>query len=229
MYSPFPVTDFTPIPEILDELRAGRMVVLVDDEDRENEGDLVMAAEHVTAEAVNFMRLHYQTVNTYLDYLDGAFLIRRLRPYQANIRKRLVKPLKVYIPDSGLLHALLNVPDERTLSAQPWVGASWEGFVVEQTIGALSSLGRPFETHYFRTGDGHEIDLVLDFGDERWAIEVKLTASPGPEDLARLDRSADLIGAARRFLLTRTRRPSGDERRASVDLDEFIGRLGAAR
>ena len=89
--------------------------------------------------------LSYQTVNSYVDYLAGAFLIRRLPPYQVNIRKRLVKSPRIYWRDSGLLHALLNVPDERTLLAQPWVGASWEGFVIEQLIGELSSSGRAFE------------------------------------------------------------------------------------
>ena len=68
--------------------------------------------------------LSYHTVNSYLDYLAGAFLIRRLPPYQSNIRKRLVKSPRIYWRDSGLLHALLNAPDERALLSQPWVGAS---------------------------------------------------------------------------------------------------------
>jgi hypothetical protein len=108
--------------------------------------------------------LPYHTVNHYLDYLVGAFLIRRLPPYQANLRKRIVKNPRVYWRDSGLLHALWNVADERALLAQPWVGASWQGFVLEQEIGTLSALGRCFEAFYFRTRDGHEIDLVLDLG-----------------------------------------------------------------
>ncbi len=110
--------------------------------------------------------LSYHTVNSHLDYLVGAFLIRRLLPYQANIRKRLVKSPKVYWRDSGLLHALLNVTDEDALLAQPWVGASWEGFVIEQTIGVLSATGRLFDPYYFRTSDGRELDLVLDMGKE---------------------------------------------------------------
>jgi len=166
--------------------------------------------------------LSYQTVNSYLDYLAGAFLIRRLQPYQANIRKRLVKSPKVYWRDSGLLHALLNVPDKRTLLAQPWVGASWEGFVIEQAIGALSSRGRNFSAYYFRTSDQHELDLVLDFGKELWAVEVKLTSSPTPEDISRLNKTADMIGARRRFLVSQTRRSSGDERRVSCNLPSFI-------
>lgn len=169
--------------------------------------------------------LSYQTVNTYLDYLVGAFLIRRLQPYQANIRKRLVKSPKIYWRDSGLLHALLNIPDERTLIAQPWVGASWEGFVIEQAIGQLSSQGRAFEAYYFRTSDQHELDLVLELGSERWAVEIKLSASPGPADMARLEKAADLIGASRRFLVSQVGRSSGDLKRASCNLAGFIERL----
>jgi predicted AAA+ superfamily ATPase len=169
--------------------------------------------------------LSYHTVNSYLDYLAGAFLIRRLPSYQANIRKRLVKSPKVYWRDCGLLHAVMNVSDERALFAQPWVGASWEGFVIEQALGELSSLGRNFSAFYFRTGDLHELDLVLDFGNELWAIEVKLTSSPTSEDMARLDKAADMIKASRRFLVTKTIRPSGDKRRVSCNLSAFLGHL----
>lgn len=166
--------------------------------------------------------LSYQTVNSYLDYFEAAFLIRRLQPYLANIRKRLVKSPKVFWRDSGLIHALLNVRDERSLLAQPWVGASWEGFVIEQALGALTSRGRSFDAYYFRTSDQHELDLVLNFGDGLWAVEVKLTSSPGTVDMKRLDKAADMINAARRFLVSQTSRISGDERRTSCNLATFL-------
>jgi hypothetical protein len=169
--------------------------------------------------------LSYKTVNSYVDYLVGAFLIRRLQPFQANLRKRLIKSPKVYWRDSGLLHALLNVADRRALLAQPWVGASWEGFVIEQAIGELSSRGCAFDAFYFRTSDQYELDLVLDHGRERWAVEIKLSASPGPADMARLDRAADLIGASRRLLVSQVGRSSGSRERASCDLAGFIERL----
>ena len=169
--------------------------------------------------------LSYQTVNSYVDYLAGAFLIRRLQPYQANLRKRLVKSPKIYWRDSGLLHALLNASDNHSLLAQPWVGASWEGYVIEQVIGELSSRGHAFEAYYFRTSDQYELDLVLDHGQERWAMEIKLTASPGPGDMARLDRAADLIGATRRFLVSKVARSSGDIERASCNLPDLLERL----
>ncbi|MFQ5703824.1 MAG: ATP-binding protein [Gemmatimonadales bacterium] len=172
--------------------------------------------------------LSYQTVNTYLDYLVGAFLIRRLQPYQVNIRKRLVKSPKIYWRDSGLLHALLNTPDRRALLSQPWVGASWEGFMIEQVLGELASAGIAFESYYFRTSDGHELDLVLDLGTEQCAIEIKLTASPGPADMSRLDKAADMIGISRRFLVSQTGRSTGDDYRASCNLPGLIERLRKA-
>jgi predicted AAA+ superfamily ATPase len=170
----------------------------------------------------------YHTVNDYLDYLIGAFLIRRLPSYQANIRKRLVKSPKVYWRDTGLLHALLKVPDEHALFAQPWVGASWEGHVVEQAIGELTARGTVFEPYFLRTSDGRELDLVLDFGGELWAVEAKLTASPGPSDMRRLDSNADLIGAARRFLVCRAARPSLGDRSSVCDLETFLALLRQA-
>ncbi len=169
--------------------------------------------------------LSYHTVNSYLDFLEGAFLIRRLAPYRPNIRKRLVKRPKVYWRDSGLLHAQLNVLDERALLSQPWVGASWEGFVIEQALGVLGSTGRRFEAFYFRTSAGTELDLVLELAGEIWAVEVKLTAAPGPADMARLDKAAEMIGASRRYLVSQTRRTAGDDRRASCTLSWLVERL----
>lgn len=166
--------------------------------------------------------LSYHTVNSYLEYLTGAFLIRRLPSYHANIRKRLIKSPKVYWRDCGLLHALLNVPDERALFAQPWVGASWEGFVIGQALGELSARGRHASAYYFRTSDQYELDLVLDFGNQLWAVEIQLTSAPTIEDMARLDRTADMIKASRRFLVSQTNRPSGDGRRVSCNLPTFL-------
>lgn len=169
--------------------------------------------------------LSYQTINSYLDYFEGAFLTRRLQPFQTNIKKRLVKSPKVYWRDSGLLHALMNVPDKRSLLAQPWVGSSWEGFVIEQALGELSSRGINFNSYYFRTSDQHELDLVLDFGKELWAVEVKLSASPGSDDMRRLDKTAGMIGATRCFLVSQTSRSSGDGRRTSCNLASFLKHL----
>jgi len=169
--------------------------------------------------------LSYHTVNSYVDYLVGAFLIRRLPPFHANIKKRLVKSPKIYWRDSGILHSLLNVTDRRSLLNQPWVGVSWEGFVIEQILGHLLSLGRRHEAYHFRTSDQLEIDLVVETSGELWAIEVKLTASPTQTDMKGLDQLADLIGASRRYLISQTVSPAGDEQRASCNLEWFLERL----
>jgi predicted AAA+ superfamily ATPase len=152
------------------------------------------------------LALDGKTVVSYCDYLEGAFLIRRLRPYHANIRKRLVKTPKLFWRDTGLLHYLLGVGDIEQLFAQPWVGQSWEGFVVEQTLGTLAAVGLRCEPFFFRTSDGYELDLVLDWGAERWALEVKLTSDPSPEMIARLRKTAAMIGASRSVLVCRVAR-----------------------
>lgn len=167
----------------------------------------------------------YHTVNSNVDYLVGAFLIRRLPSFHANLKKRLVKSPKLYWRDSGILHALLTVPDRRALLEQPWVGASWEGFVIEQILGHISARGRRCEPYHMRTSDNREIDLVLDLDGELWAIEVKLTSSPTAADMHRLDETAESIGAERRFLVSQTRRPAGDESRGSGNLPWLLEML----
>lgn len=169
--------------------------------------------------------LSYQTVNSYVDYLVGAFLIRRLPSYQTNIKKRLVKSPKVYWRDSGLLHALLAIADERSLVVQPWVGSSWEGYVIEQILGEVSSVGINAQAYYFRTSDQHEIDLVLEIAGELWAVEIKLTSSPSPHEMRLLDKTADMINAKRRFLISKVARSSGTGDRVSCTLDDFVEHL----
>ncbi len=189
----------------------------------------MLAAQHGQAwnasQIAQSLGVSYHTVNGYLDFLEGVFLVRRLLPYFANIGKRLVKTPKVYWHNSGLLHALLNVPDAAALLNQPWVGASWEGFVLEQVIATLQQLGRLCQPYFFRTSDQYEIDLVLDFGGTRWAVEVKLTTHPQPQDLARLNRQADMIGAEKRFLVSQTREPVVSGPQASCDLPTLLREL----
>lgn len=145
--------------------------------------------------------LSYHTVNRYLDYLEGAFLVRRLPAWHANIRKRLVKRPKMYWRDSGLLHALLGVQNPESLLAHPCVGFSWEGFAIEQILTALSQTHLHWSAYYLRTQDQHEINLVVEVDGEIWAMEMKLTSRPSPEDLRRLTANADLIDAKHRFLV----------------------------
>lgn len=145
--------------------------------------------------------LSYHTVNSYLDFLEGAFLLRRLPPWLPNLKKRLVRSPRVYWRDTGLLHALLGVRDADELLHQPWVGASWEGFVIGQVIELLAARGVPVVPHYFRTADGYEVDLVFRLRRHLWAVEVKLTSNPAQADFARFNTAADLIGADRRVLV----------------------------
>ena len=169
--------------------------------------------------------LSYHTVDSYLDCLEGAFLLRRLRPWSGNLKKRLVKRPKVFWRDPGLLHALLLVRNGEDLLGRPWVGSSWEGYVVEQAIATAAAAGRPVDATFFRTSDGHQLDLVLDFGAERWAIEAKLSTSPSVGSLRRLETAAAMVGAERRFLVSRTPDPVTDGATWSCGLPELLEEL----
>ena len=118
------------------------------------------------------------TVRTYIDLLEGAFMVRRLPPYMANVRKRLIKSPKLYLRDSGILHTLLNIPDYNTLLGHPIYGHSWEGFCIENILGRCK---RTVEASFFRTVRGAEIDLVLEQGRSRVAVEVKVSAAAKPQ------------------------------------------------
>jgi hypothetical protein len=148
--------------------------------------------------------LDAKTVTRYADFLEGAYLIRRLAPYHANLKKRLVKAPKVYWRDSGLAHALLGAGSERQLLDQPWVGASFECYVIEQVLAQARALGHRPDPYFLRTHDGHEIDLVVEIAGVRWAIECKLSTQPSPRDLERFAPLADAIGAKRRILVSRS-------------------------
>jgi len=153
----------------------------------------------------NSLGVSRTTVNSYLDYLEGAFLVRRLPAYRANLRKRLMKTPKLFWRDTGLLHASLGVTSIDELLCQPWVGASWETFVINQVLDALISRGIRVEAFHFRTSDQYEIDLVIGRGDSLWAVEIKLTSSPSPEDTARLRKVAAMIPCERSVLVCRVR------------------------
>lgn len=116
-----------------------------------------------------------QSVTRYIDLLVDLLLVRRLRPYHANIGKRLVKSPKVYVRDSGLIHALLNIETLDRLAGHPVVGASWEGFVLETLLSVLPWRSQAF---FYRTAVGAEIDLLIEHADGTlWAIEVKRSIS----------------------------------------------------
>lgn len=116
------------------------------------------------------------TVMRYLDFLEGAFMLRLLRPWFANINKRLVKSPRVYIRDSGLLHSLLGLTSFEALFNHIILGASWEGFVIEQIV---ANLKEDFQPYFYRTQHGAECDLLLEFnGKILAAIEIKHSSNP---------------------------------------------------
>ena len=116
------------------------------------------------------------SVRHYLDILESTFMVRVLPPYSANLGKRLVKSPKVYVRDSGVLHALLNLPSHDALQGHPMLGASWEGWVIEQIL-AEAPIGS--RASFYRTASGSELDLLLELpGGHLRAIEIKHTAAP---------------------------------------------------
>jgi hypothetical protein len=116
------------------------------------------------------------TVRSYLDLLTSALVIRQLPPWHENLAKRQVKSPKVYIADSGLLHALLNVRTRADLDTHPKVGASWEGFVIQEVMRRLSA--RREECWFWATHGGAELDLLVVRGSRRFGFEVKRTTAP---------------------------------------------------
>ena len=115
-------------------------------------------------------------VSRYIDLLVDLLLVRRLRPWSGNVRKRLVRAPKVYIRDSGLVHSLLDLAGWEDILGHPVVGASWEGFVIENLIAAAGERRTPY---FYRTEDGSEVDLVFERGGSvELAIEIKRSTAP---------------------------------------------------
>ncbi|MDP2806155.1 MAG: ATP-binding protein [Gallionellaceae bacterium] len=129
-----------------------------------------------TAQFARNLGVDVKTAGSYLDLLVDLLLVRRLMPWHANLGKRLIKTPKVYVRDSGLVHALLNIPDKEALLSHPVVGQSWECFAIENLLACVPEQVQGF---YYRTSGGAEIDLLLSWPDGRlWAIEIKRSLSP---------------------------------------------------
>ena len=147
----------------------------------------------------------HTTATRYLDVLVDSLMVRRLPPHLVNVGKRLVKSPKVYLRDSGVLHALLGIATVQDLQGHPIAGASWEGFVVEQVAAALpldAQLG------FYRTAAGTELDLVIERGARKIGIEIKFSSAPKPtkgfwqalQDL-QIDRAFVVAPVQRRYPL----------------------------
>ena len=120
------------------------------------------------------LAINESTVRRYLDLMTGVFMVRPLPPWFENLAKRQVKAPKIYLRDSGLLHALLGIGNQRDLEHHPKVGASWEGYAVEEILKAF----RPDDAFYWATHNGAELDLLLFQSGRRIGIECKRTAAP---------------------------------------------------
>lgn len=118
----------------------------------------------------------HTTVQKYLDLLSGLFVVRQLRPWWENVGKRAIKAAKVYLRDSGLLHTLLDLDSPALLERHPRVGASWEGFILEQVILRLGA--RSEEVYFWATHAGAELDLLVTRGSRKIGFEIKRTDSP---------------------------------------------------
>ena len=155
------------------------------------------AGMHNAATLAQGLGVDGKTVARYLDLLVDLLLVRRLSPWHRNVGKRLVKSPKVFVRDSGLVHALLGLGNKEQLLGHPVVGPSWESFVLE-TLLVLAPRGT--EANFYRTAAGAEIDLVLTLpGGKLWAVEIKRSSAP------KLERGFHLACAdlkpARRFVV----------------------------
>jgi predicted AAA+ superfamily ATPase len=156
------------------------------------------------AELARSFGVSVTAVRNYLDVLTGLFMVRQLQPWHENLSKRQVKAPKVYVRDSGLLHHLLGIRDERDLTSHPKVGASWEGFAIEEAIRATA----PDQAYFWATHAGAELDLLLFKDGRRIGVEAKRADAPkltpsmriAMEDL-KLDRLVVLYPGEQRYPL----------------------------
>ena len=127
-----------------------------------------------SAEIGRALAINETTVRRYLDLMTDVFMVRQVRPWFENLGKRQVKAPKVYVRDTGLLHALLNINSQRDLESHPKVGASWEGYAVEEIIKCFQAG----EAYFWATHNGAELDLLLFKGGKRIGVECKRMDAP---------------------------------------------------
>jgi len=166
------------------------------------------------ADLARSLEISTQSVHRYIDLLADLLLVRRLTPYSANISKRLIKSPKIYVRDSGLVHALLGIATFEQLAGHPVIGMSWEGFVIETLLSVLPWRAQAF---FYRTVAGAEIDLIIEHGDGAlWAIEIKRSLS------ARIERGFHIaredLHPARSFVVY-----AGEDRYPMANGVEAIG------
>lgn len=160
---------------------------------------------HIHGNIINYselgrsLDLDMKTVKCYVEFLENAFLVRTLQPYFVNIKKRLVKSPKVYLRDSGILHYFLGLEGKEDIFGHPKMGASWEGFVIEQI---MANLNPNRQTYFYRTHDGAELDFVIEKGGIPVAgIEIKFGTKFSP---SRGNTEAILtLGTSKNFIIVK--------------------------
>ncbi len=177
-----------------------------------------------TSQLARNLGVDVKTAGGYLDLLVDLLLVRRLPPWHANLGKRLVKSPKVYVRDSGLVHALLGIPDKESLLGHPVVGQSWECFVIENLLAAAQTGGKgDVQAYFYRTSAGAEIDLLLAWPDASlWAIEIKRSLAPKAE--RGFHAACADLQPARKFVVY----PGQERYRLAEDI-EAISLLGLAQ
>lgn len=175
---------------------------------------------HSNAQQVNYSKLggslgvSYKTIKNYIDTLTDFYMVRQIQPWSGNTKKRLVKAPKIYLRDSGLAHRFLNITDFESLLGHPAIGASWEGFVLENILNQLTDKWR---YSYYRTTAQAEVDLVLEGPkNEVWAVEVK--RSLAPKVTKGFHYACDDIQATKKYVVY-----SGNERFPLPNKVEAIG------
>ncbi len=158
---------------------------------------------HLQGETINTTKLatnlevKRSNINHYIDILTDLLLIRRIDPWYANVKKRLIKSPRYYVRDSGILHRLLNIGNYDSLLSNPILGKSWEGFVIENIHSVLPRLS---ETYFYRTAAGAEIDLIIKMPNgEIWAIEIKHGVTP--KISKHYSKTCDDVEATHKFII----------------------------
>ncbi len=187
---------------------------------------------HLQGETVNYSKLAAnlevdgKTVTNYIDILTDLLLVRRIEPWYANVKKRLIKSPRYYVRDSGILHRLLGITDYDSLLSNPILGKSWEGFVVENIH---SVMPRFSETYFYRTAAGAEIDLVIKMPNgEIWDVEIKHGVAP--KIGKHYSKTCDDVGATHKFIVYGgdDEFPIGDNVRM-ISLPKIMEKLAAAQ
>jgi predicted AAA+ superfamily ATPase len=171
------------------------------------------------AEPARSLGVNESTVRRYLDWLTQAFVVRQLQPWQANLGKRQVKAPKVYLRDSGLLHELLSIADLQALARHPKVGASWEGYALDQVL----RIGRPDEAWFWATHGGAELDLLMTKDGRRVGVEFKRADAPRLTPSMRI-AMADLALDALYVVYPGERRYALADRIEALSLEALLGR-----